>query len=194
MNEASAMSTTWTQMILVLLPVVVGAAIGVVPTAVVERARRRAEMRTRWDTALQKSCVEFTASARRVVDLSEQFGQPPSAARTVTADDLRQEHSRLQTLMAEIRLLAGEQVQLAARLVVRHAWALYVMTVTGSDPRSSEYDHPPRARVIESLFTFYLAARRQLMVPDADGLPPLNPATDAPVHHVRRDGAEAARS
>lgn len=167
------MSTTWTQMTLVLLPVIVGAVIGVVPTMIVERARERAALRTRWDTTLHRSCAEFAASTRRILDLSEQADESPSQAREPVVEGLRREHSRLQVLMAEIRLVAGEEVQRAARLVVRHTWAVYLaVTVPRSDALDSKL---LRGRVLHSLIDFYRSVRRQLMVPNADLLSPVNP-------------------
>lgn len=165
------MHTTWTQVILVLLPVVVGAAIGMVPTIFLERARLRAALRTRWDPTLQQRCAEFAATARRLLELSEEMQQ--DANRDAA---MRAEHARLQTLMAEVRLLAGVPVQLAARQVVRHGWALRVTASAGTDPRAGDFGgREPRERVLEALFDFYRVARRELQVRDAGGLAPLNP-------------------
>jgi hypothetical protein len=171
------MHTTWTQVILVLLPVVVGAVIGVVPTIFLERTRIRAALRTRWDPTLQESCAGFAATARRLLELSGEI-QPGSegADRGAAVAAMRAEHARLQTLMAEVRLLAGVPVQLAAREVVRHGWALRVMASVGADPRAADFGgREPRERVLEALFDFYRVARRELQVRDADGLAPLNP-------------------
>ena len=175
------MQATWTQVALVLLPVVVGAAIGVVPTIFMEQARARATLRTRWDANLRETCAEFAATARRLLELAEEASYAQDGTqRQAAADATRGEHGRLQALMAEVRLLAGVPVQMAARQVVRHAWALQVLASTGADPRADVFDkHEPRERVLGALFDFYRAARRQLQVHDADGLAPINPALAA---------------
>jgi hypothetical protein len=169
------MTATWTQVVLVLLPVVVGAAIGVAPTILVERARQRAALRTRWDVSLHRTCADFAASARRILDLSEQRPGPTAAGQDSSVDSIRNEHSRLQILMAEVRLLGNEEVQRSARMVVRHTWAVYVLATGGPDPRATEYDEPPRGRALSSLLDFYRSVRRQLVVPDADKIAQLNP-------------------
>ena len=170
------MGGTWSQMMLVLLPVVIGATIGVVPTILMELSRSRAKLRTRWDPTLEDVCAEFAATARRILDLAEAVHEPADDA----IESVRNEHGRLQRFMVEIRLLAGPEVQLAARHVVRHTWALQVAVETGVDPRAGTYPAvSPRERSLSSLFDFYLAVRRQLRVPEADRLLPLNPPLDA---------------
>jgi len=177
------MNMTWSQVVLVLLPVVVGAVIGCVPTIMVERSRHRTTIRTRWDTALEEAAAEFAATVRRILDLTE---SPPMATEK-SIELVRGEHGRLQQLMAEIRLLAAPPLQLAARRVVRHAWALRVFAETDTDPHGpGSPAELPRERALTSLFDFYAAARRQLQVPHADQLVPLNPAADVEHKHRRR--------
>jgi hypothetical protein len=141
-----------------------------------ERARSRTELRTRWDPALKEACVEFSAAVRRILELSEtSHAQREHAIAAVT-----ETHGRLQRYMTEIRLLGGPEVQLAARHVVRHAWAVQMTLIDGVDPRARDYPAvSPRERTLVSLFRFYLAARRQLRMPEADSLVALNPALDA---------------
>jgi hypothetical protein len=169
------MNATWSQLTLVLFPVVVGAVIGVMPTILVEWSRGRAKLRTRWDAALEEVCADFVAALRRILELTETAPSPTEHL----IESVRSEHGRLQRHLAEIRLLAGPEVQLAARHAVRHAWALQTTFVTGVDPRANDYPAAgPRERALSSLFAFYLAARKQLRVPDANRVVPLNPPLD----------------
>jgi hypothetical protein len=170
------MNVTWSQVALILLPVVVGTLIGVAPTILLERSRNRTAFRTRWDATIEERSAEFAATARRILDLVEQYPHLPASV----APSIREEHGRLQRLMAGIRLLAGPSVQLAARRVVRHAWALQVLATTGVDPRAADYPADgPRERTLSSLYDFYRAVRGQLRVPEAESLIPLNPPTSA---------------
>jgi hypothetical protein len=164
---------TWTKALLVLLPVLAGAVIGIFPMLLLERLRAAAALRTRWDDTLHKLCAQFAACTRRIIDIAEDH-EP--ATSDITRQHLDEEHRQLQVLMAEVRLLGNAQVQSAARMVVRDSWALRMEVVTGTDPRSGDFPgRPPRARTLDGLFAFYLAARTQLQVPNADDLAPVNP-------------------
>jgi hypothetical protein len=52
------MSNMFEQISLVLLPVIVGAAVAIVPTSLVERVRHREKIKTRWDAPLYTVCSE----------------------------------------------------------------------------------------------------------------------------------------
>jgi hypothetical protein len=166
----------WGQNASVLLPIMIGAVAGAVPTVMIERMRHRTALGTRWDAAIQGTCADFAACARTILDLAEHHATLDDEDASAVLKQMRQERSRLQVLMAEVRILADEPVQLAARRVVRHAWALQVMAATGVDPRVGDHPaDPPRDRSLAALFDFYRAVRRQLRVPDAGDLTPLNP-------------------
>lgn len=161
---------------MMLLSIVVGAIAGSVPTIMIEKVRHRSVLGTRWDNAIQGTCADFAACARTVIDLADHHATLDEADRPASLEQIRRERGRLQTLMAEVRILADEPVQLAARRFVRHAWALQVMTATGIDPRAADYPaDPPRDRALAALFDFYRAVRHRLRVPDAADLAPLNP-------------------
>jgi hypothetical protein len=169
------MNGTWSQLTLVLFPVVVGAAIGVIPTILVDWSRGRATLRTRWDPALEEVCADFASAVRRILELTETTAGPTEHS----VKSVGSEHGHLQRCLVEIRLLAGPEVQVAARQVVRHTWALQTTFVTGVDPRAIDYPTvDPRERTLSSLFAFYLAVRKQLRVPQADRVVPLNPPLD----------------
>ncbi|GGN90125.1 hypothetical protein GCM10010112_75240 [Actinoplanes lobatus] len=161
---------------MMLLSIVIGAIAGSVPTLMIERMRHRSALGTRWDNAIQGTCAEFAACARTILDLAEHHAALRTADQPASLEQIRRERGQLQTLMTEVRILADEPVQLAARRFVRHAWALQVTAATGIDPRAADYPHdPPRERALAALFDFYRAVRRQLRVPDAADLAPLNP-------------------
>ena len=103
------MSGTFEQIILVLLPVIVGAALAVVPTLLVERARQRTTIRTRWDAPLHVACSDFAATARRVRRLSQRIAEPDTKDQTRVAlvEEIYDEHARLASLMEQIWLLCG---------------------------------------------------------------------------------------
>jgi hypothetical protein len=170
------------EVVTVLLPVLVGAGAGAVPAVLVERSRHRIVLDTRWDVAIQSASANFAASARTLLDLAEQHAKAGVAEQEEVLERMKTERGRLQVRMAEVRILTDDRVQLAARRVVRHTWALQVLLTTGTDPRVTDFPGtPPRERALSSLFDFYRAVRRQLRVPDAGGLAPLNP----PAHGER---------
>lgn len=156
------MEDTWTKAVLALLPVLVGAGIGIVPTLILERWRHAATLRTRWDQTLQTICAQFAACVRRLLDVAEDPADH--------AAELDEEHRRLQVHMAEIRIVGGPEVQTAARSLVS---ATYAVQQTAGTPEA----RAARERTLAALFEFYRAARRQLKVPMADELAPMNSPT-----------------
>ena len=170
------MTTGWPQVVLVLLPVLVGAAVGAVPTIAIERSRVRTALDTRWDAALHQTCAQFAVTARRLIDLAEALpGTADADRRRDAIATMLRERDHLQVLMAEVRLLADVRVQLAARRIVRHTWAVQQAAI-GAGPATD--CAAPRERALAGMFEFYRAVRRQLRVPEADELAPLNPPTE----------------
>ncbi|MET8836969.1 hypothetical protein ABZV78_24065 [Micromonospora sp. NPDC004540] len=170
------MGDTWAKLLIPLIPVVVGAGIGFLPTLLLERFRANAALRTRWDVTLHTACAKFAACTRRLVDLSEEATPDLDAdQRRTLRQELDREHRTLQELMAEVRLLGSRATQEAARAVVRDAWALRTEALTGVDPRAAEFGAvTPRSRTLDGLLAFYAAVRRQLRVPEAADVIPLN--------------------
>jgi hypothetical protein len=169
--------TTWKGMLLALIPVVVGAGLGVLPAIFLDRWRASAALRIRWDQTLQTVCAKFAACARRIIDISENIRPDlPPGRLSELEREIDVEHRALQELMAEVRLLGDKATQAAARHVVRDSWALRTQALTGNDPQSANAGGvEPRTRTLNGLLGFYLAARRQLRVPGAGELEPLNP-------------------
>ncbi|MEU8819984.1 hypothetical protein [Actinoplanes sp. NPDC048796] len=169
------MTTGLSQVILVLLPVLVGAAVGAVPAIAIERSRVRTTLDTRWDTALHQTCAQFAVTARTLIDIAEELPEADARRRQEAVATMARERGRLHVLLAEIRLLADARVQLAARQVVRHTWAVQKVAI-GAGPAGD--GAAPRERALAGMFEFYRAVRLQLRVPEADELAPLNPPTE----------------
>jgi hypothetical protein len=171
-----------------LLPVLLGAVIGFVPNYLLERRRERAQMLTRWDSALFQLCSDFTESARSVDELAQRLsrghGRAKSAATAGTgeasvAERLAAEHLRLRSLGEQIRLLGSHDVQVASRWVVRHAYAVRQIAEGRGDPREAEFpDRSARDRLRDGLDALYLAVRVQLRVPGARVVAPREPHRD----------------
>jgi len=157
-----------------LLLVVVGAAVAFLSNYLTERRKERSAFQTRRDASLFTLSADFAAAARELVHLVMQVDdgvEPRPDAHKIDAARLR-----LRTLMEQIRLLGGIEVQTAARLVVRHVYAMRVVLVDGGpDPRADEFPGVgPQERVHRALREFYVAVRRQLQVADADQLASLD--------------------
>jgi hypothetical protein len=141
----------------------IGAAVAFLPTLFLEWWRSRRAMATRWDGALQQTCREFTASARRLQHHAERRGDLPDAAALDEAID--GEHAMLRTLCEQIHLSGSKELQKAAKMVVRHGYALRLVAEGRPDPRATEFPgRAPRERFVVELTNFYIAARRQLGV------------------------------
>jgi hypothetical protein len=162
------MEDTWTKALLALLPVLVGAGIGIVPTLLLERFKTQAALRTRWDQTRQTTCAQLAACVRRIVDVAEEPGDH--------AEELDGEHRQLQIHMAEIRIVGGFEVQATARSLVGTTFALQKTAGTAEAVQA-------RKRTLTALFEFYRAVRRELQVPEADELAPMNPPPSPEVVH-----------
>jgi hypothetical protein len=154
-----------------IVPVVVGAIIGFVPSYVMDVRRERSLLRSRWDSSLFELCSEFASTARSFQELCLRKAKGETDARL--DDDINEEHRRLRTLSERLRLLGDLDLQLAARWVVRHAYAVREVAEGRPDPRREEFPGmSPSHRLGEALQSFYAAAREQLHV--------INPKAIAP--------------
>jgi hypothetical protein len=151
---------------LALVPVVVGAAIGLVPAYLLERRRERSALAVRWDMSLYQLCAEFTVSVRHMIAEAEQTGATSDAMmRRQRQEQLDEHRVRLRTLQEQIRLLGNSELQTSARLVLHHAYAVRTVSLGGADPRAEDYPGTdPRERLNTSIRGFYVAARKQLRV------------------------------
>src|SRR5690348_7779420 len=99
---------------------VLGAALGFVPTYLIERAKQRAQLSTRWDTELYRLCAEFASTVRQMMHATGRLaGEPgeklgPASPGTdqekqrQLVDDL---HVRVRALREQVRLIGCLEVQ-----------------------------------------------------------------------------------
>ncbi|WP_436532317.1 hypothetical protein [Actinoplanes sp. HUAS TT8] len=152
-----------------VVTLVLGAGLGFLPTFLMERAKQRTQIDTRWDAELYRVCADFTATARQLMHAT---GRPPEERELV--DDL---HARLRALREQIRILGSLDVQESARRIQSHSFWLRALREGRADEGEGN-DLPPDQRVMAELPRFYAAVRRQLRVPAADqvDLVPFGPA------------------
>ncbi|MCP2340495.1 hypothetical protein [Actinomadura rupiterrae] len=163
-----------TQAALTLLPVTAGALIGFVPTYLTERRRERETLKKRWDEPLHQLCSETAVRVRKILRgrnaVKYAEGDRDTALREM-AEDLH----LLSLLVEQIRLLGSRDLQIAARWMLRHAYAVVTETRDGSDPRAAEYPNPPYERLVEAVQQFRIEARRQLRVETPEDIAPEEP-------------------
>jgi hypothetical protein len=168
-----------TQLFGTLLPLVAGAAIGFVPTYLVERRKERTTLLTRWDASLFALSSELAESARHFLHLAQNVhydgDRIAAGERAGLLEEIDRAHARIRTLAAQIPLLGSREVQMQARLVVHHAFSVRQVLVEGaSDPRAETYPGThPVGRLNAELAGFYVAGRRQLNVRDPENVAPL---------------------
>jgi hypothetical protein len=162
---------TGTTLEIAIVPVVVGAIIGFVPSFVMDVRRERSLRRSRWDSSLFELCSEFASTARSLQELCLRRAKTETDTRL--NDDIAEEHQRLRTLSERLRLLGDLDLQNTARWIVRHAYAVREVAEGRPDPREAEFPgQSPVQRLGEALLSFYAAARTQLQV--------INPKAVAP--------------
>lgn len=141
--------------------------IGLGPTYLNERRKERRELSTRWDAPLYELSVEFASTVRvfRYRVSGMKGVQDPIAYRERCED----ERQRLLSLLEQIRLVGSVRVQRAARMVVRHSWAVLHVAEGHEDHRAAEFEGvPPETRLTDSLHEFIRAVRAQLRVEDPE--------------------------
>jgi hypothetical protein len=153
---------------------VVGAAVGVIPTYVIERRKERHALAVRWDLPLYDLCRELTSVTRQFVHLVRRYNRTEDqAAHFKRVDD---EHARLRGLVQQIRLLGSRELQQAAREVEHHAWWLREVHEGREDALVSYYGGvEPEVRLRDATLRLLTAARRQLGVKDAEDIAPDDP-------------------
>lgn len=157
-----------------LLLVIVGAAVGLIPTYVVERRKERHALAVRWDAPLYELCKECAASARQLVHLIRRFD------RVADRDELRNkvdgEHARLRSVVQQLRILGTAELQQAAREVEHHAWWARAVHEGRPDELIDHYGgRAVEDRLRDAMRTLFVAARRQLGVKDPDAVVPDDP-------------------
>ena len=168
-----------------LVPVVAGAAIGLIPAYVIDRRRERSTLAIRWDMSLYELCAQFTVSVRQMIAEAEQTGViSDPMVRRQRQEQLDEFRVRLRTLQEQIRLLGNSELQSAARLVLHHAYAVRTVSLGGPDPRADDYPGTdPRERLNASIRGFYVAARKQLRVEHPLDVSPDEIIPERPLNH-----------
>jgi hypothetical protein len=155
-----------------LVSAVAGATIGFAPTYLLERRKQRAALAVRWDASLYGLCADFSSAARQLLAIAETEVHAKAEDRPVQehlAERLAEPHLRLRSLMEQIRLLGGLELQLAALAVRHHAYSAVDVALGRSDPHEDEegYEEEPTDRLRGALLGFYEPARAQLGVLNA---------------------------
>lgn len=165
-----------------LLLLAAGAAIGLVPTYLIERRKERHELAVRWDPALYEICKDLAATVREFVHLARRYDR--SADKEQHAARVDERHARLRGLVQEIRLLGSKDLQQAAREIEHHvSWVRRVCE--GDEDLMAEFyeGKPPEVRLRAAMHQLYVAARAQLGVANARDV-----ASDDPIDpRVSRD-------
>lgn len=158
-----------------ILLLVVGAAIGLIPTYLMERRKEKHALAVRWDTALYELCKDFSATVREFVHVGRRLGRGgDEEARTAELDA---RHAHLRGLAQQIRILGSQDLQQAAREVEHHAsWVRYVWEGREDELASYYGGVPPEARLRAAVHQLYVVARAQLGVSNPKGV-----ASDEPI-------------
>lgn len=125
----------------------------------VERQRATASGLEAQRQELREACSHFTAAIARIRSNSHNLSQDPTADSAIRTalEDARVGCERLRIL------LNHREHQKAARLVLRHAYAVWKQAETGIDPRAEEYpNHEPHERLRKQLTALYVGVRQEL--------------------------------
>lgn len=98
---------------------IVGAAIGFIPTFLNECAKRRHALAIRWDVPLFDLCKGLTAAARQLQYLSSRLDRVQDKESQQAQID--HEHLILRSLVQQVRLIGSKEVQVAAQEVQHQA-------------------------------------------------------------------------
>jgi hypothetical protein len=176
----------WSVLGTTLVTLAAGAAIGLVPTLLVERRKERRETRSRWDASLYSLAVEFMSTAEECRHLSRSASHADQEERR---QQLRQERRHLWMVFVQLRLVGDARVQRTARMIIRHSWAYNEVEEGRADPRRSEFgDRTPQERLTDEMYEFMRAVRMRLRVENAEEI-----ATDEPSEWPEPFGRDVAR-
>ncbi|SCG63517.1 hypothetical protein [Micromonospora halophytica] len=157
----------WSTLAGTILTLAAGALIGLVPSLLIERRKEKRQLATRWDAPLYDLSVEFASTVRVFRHSASRLADAPD--RAAHQERTEEERQRLNALLEQIRLVGDERVQRAARMVVRHSWAVARVAEGHEDERAAEYPGAsPERRLTDALHEFIRAVRVQLRVPHAE--------------------------
>lgn len=173
-----------TTVITSVLLLVVGAAVGIVPTYLIERRKERHTLAVRWDVPLFDLCRDFASVVRQFLHLARRYGRAQDIHTHAARVD--EQHQRIRALAQQIRLLGSLDLQQAAREVEHHAWWVREVCEGRDDKLAEYYPGSPEDRLRAAMHRLLVEARRQLNVHDAAGvatdeaIDPRNPPSPAP--------------
>ncbi|MFD0591270.1 hypothetical protein ACFQZ4_00660 [Catellatospora coxensis] len=133
----------------------------------VNRRKMDADTQARWEAALFEKSSQLAEAARSLRHHAEQYAD--SGDKQLCRDRMDSAQEKLRVAVEQLRLVGDRRVQVAARTVKLHAWAVFQQGVDGRDPRAASFpDTEPIGRLNDALQEFYRAVRRQLRAPDAE--------------------------
>lgn len=161
------------QQALTLVGVALGGFVSILGVVLTERLRSRRDRHTDWDDRMFDACREFSHSISRYVFASRRLAvtsglmEGPSPAQPEqVAESLVLADTGIALAFESLRLLAGEDLAAAARVLRRTAWQLgdYAQGLVQVDP--AEWDAAYR-RHRQARKEFSAAARSCLKIPAA---------------------------
>jgi hypothetical protein len=135
-----------------------GAVVGGGANLLVEHKRARQARRDLLRNDLLKTCSEFTGAVTRVRSLSHRVKTNPGVDDAISdaLDQARVECERLRLL------LRSTDTQMAARLALRHVYAVWKYEKDGVDPRANDYPgQGPYQRLRAALTKLYVGVREE---------------------------------
>jgi hypothetical protein len=144
---------------------IVGGGVAGAVSFVVERERSQAAGVETRRAALRSACSDFTAAIARVRHQSYSLPADLDAQRLLVQafEEARIGCERLRIL------IISRTTQRAARLALRHAYAVWKLAETGVDPRAAIYpDETPHQRLRKELTVLYVGVRQELGVPNPE--------------------------
>lgn len=135
-------------------------------------SRMAADIRARWGQAL----LERAASSRlrrgvSGTSLSATAVSSTKRGRAISAHGSTKLMNSFGSFPSSLRLVGNQRVQIAARVVQYHAYAVRVQGEENRDPREEERpEKPPVARLNDALQEFYRPVCQQLRAADPEGV------------------------
>jgi hypothetical protein len=159
-------SVEWLTAVIGLIGAALGAALSMAATTSVEKRRIAAEKRARWDTMLLELSRDMASAARGASHYASTAFEHPEERVELMSGAMQ----RVRAVSEQIRLVAGKDVQSAARLVRKRTWHVLRSAVpdpaavngTGSGTGAAR---AATAALDDALQAYYLAVRLQLGVP-----------------------------
>jgi hypothetical protein len=146
----------------------IGTLLGISGTLLVEIRRERVEVNRSRREALRISCADFTDAIIRVREQAIRWKRDPSDVSL--KESTYKAHDESWIHYERLRLIStSKDVQEAGRHVIRYSWGL-MRQVEGKAPREDEQPDGPFALTLQWLQRFYIAARRELGVPQAEDI------------------------